>query len=155
MVILPSSGVSFHHQPGLLDEKEDVKPVAPVSIKDNPSVLVVEDNLVNLQLLTLYIQNSCRAYSALDGLSAIERAREKQFDLILMDINLGPGTDGIQAMLEIRKLSGYQNIPIVALTGYASIGDRDRLISLGFSEYLSKPVMKDVLLGLIADLTKA
>ena len=72
-----------------------------------------------------------------------------------MDINLGPGTDGIQAMLEIRKLSGYQNIPIVALTGYASIGDRDRLISLGFSEYLSKPVMKDVLLGLIADLTKA
>ncbi len=155
MVILPSSGVSFQHSPGLLDEKADGKPVVPVSIKDNPSVLIVEDNLVNLQLLTLYIQNSCMASSALDGLSAIEKAREKQFDLILMDINLGPGTDGIQAMLEIRKLGGYKNTPIVALTGYASIGDRDRLISLGFSEYLSKPVMKDVLLGLISDLTKA
>ena len=94
------------------------------------------------------------AYSALDGKAAIESARQKRFDLILMDINLGPGLDGIQAMLEIRKLTDYKNVPIVALTGYASIGDRDRLISLGFSGYLPKPVTKDVLLGFIDEIIK-
>ena len=94
------------------------------------------------------------AYSALDGKSAIDCARQKHFDLILMDINLGPGLDGIQAMLEIRKLSDYKNVPIVALTGYASIGDRDRLISLGFTGYLPKPVTREVLLSQIDELIK-
>jgi CheY-like chemotaxis protein len=154
IVILPSAGAVFEQSPGPLPEKVPEKPAEPVYPKNTPSVLVVEDNLVNLQLLTLYIQDYCMAYSALDGKAAIESARQKRFDLILMDINLGPGLDGIQAMLEIRKLTDYKNVPIVALTGYASIGDRDRLISLGFSGYLPKPVTKDVLLGFIDEIIK-
>ena len=154
IVILPSAGAAFEQGPGPLPEKVPEKPAEPVYPKNTPSVLVVEDNLVNLQLLTLYIQDYCMAYSALDGKAAIESARQKRFDLILMDINLGPGLDGIQAMLEIRKLTDYKNVPIVALTGYASIGDRDRLISLGFSGYLPKPVTKDVLLGFIDEIIK-
>ena len=152
IVILPSAGTTFEQGPPPSQEKEPESHPPAVIPKNSPRILVVEDNLVNLQLLTLYIQDNCMAYSALDGKAAIESARQNRFDMILMDINLGPGLDGIQAMLEIRKLSDYRAVPVVALTGYASIGDRDRLISLGFSGYLPKPVTKDVLLGLIEEL---
>ncbi len=154
-VILPSAGTSFEKAPLPTPEKEAQKPGEPAYPKNVPAVLVVEDNLVNLQLLTLYVQDTCMAYSALDGKAAIESAGQKRFDLILMDINLGPGLDGIQTMLEIRKLSDYKDVPIVALTGYASIGDRDRLISLGFSGYLPKPVTRDVLLGFIDEIIRS
>jgi len=155
IVILPSAGTAFEQVPGPLPEKLAKIHSDPENQKSSLSVLVVEDNLVNLQLLTLYIQDYCLTYSAMDAKAAIVSARQKHFDLILMDINLGPGLDGIQAMLEIRKLSDYQNVPIVALTGYASIGDRDRLISLGFSGYLPKPVTKEVLLGFIDELIRS
>jgi PAS domain S-box-containing protein len=151
-VILPALEPSFIP----VSEPVTVKPTEKKShttlMKENPSVLVVEDNLVNLQLLTLYVSNTYNAYSALDGNTAIDTARQMHFDLILMDINLGPGLNGIQTMLEIRKLSGYKNTPIVALTGYASIGDRDRLMGLGFSAYLPKPVNEEVLLNLMEEL---
>jgi len=155
IVILPSAGTTVEQGPGTSAGKTLENPKATSLPYNGPSVLIVEDNLVNLQLLTLYIQDNCMAYSALDGKAAIESARHNHFDLILMDINLGPGLDGIQAMLEIRKLSDYKSVPIVALTGYASIGDRDRLISLGFSGYLPKPVTKDILLGLIDEMVNA
>lgn len=151
---LPSAGTSFNDTVEVISTKTHQITQSVREATNNPSVLVVEDNLVNQQLLILYVQDMCNAFSALDAKSAIESARQKQFDLILMDINLGPGLDGIQAMLEIRKLSNYRNIPIVALTGYASIGDRDRLISLGFTGYLPKPVTKDVLIGLIEEMIK-
>ena len=155
IVVLPSAGQVFSEITEPAVNKVQEKKGLSRELTSIPSVLVVEDNLVNLQLLTLYIQDSCTAFSALDAKAAIENARQKHFDLILMDINLGPGLDGIQAMLEIRKLGDYKTVPIVALTGYASIGDRDRLISLGFSGYLPKPVTKDVLLNLIDEMIRA
>lgn len=75
--------------------------------------------------------------------------RQRKFDAILMDINLGPGTDGIQAMLEIRKRNDYRKTPIVAITGYASIGDSERLLATGFTEYLAKPYEKEAIASLM------
>jgi|GEM_PF-494837 len=123
--------------------------------KKMPDVLLVEDNTVNLQLLMVYLKDYCNIYSALDGKSAVEMTRHQKFDLILMDINLGPGMDGIQAMLEIRKRQDYRSVPIIAVTGYASIGDRDRLISTGFTEYLPKPFKKDVVLDIFSSVTSS
>lgn len=110
-----------------------------------PDVLIVEDNLVNIQLLMIYIKDLCNIYTTLDAKSAIQLTRERKFDAILMDINLGPGLDGIQAMLEIRKRPDYQDVPILAVTGYASIGDRERLLSLGFNGYLPKPYDREAI----------
>jgi PAS domain S-box-containing protein len=154
-IILPAAGTAkFNVSEQFQPQPRRKKPNAGLR-KENPLVLVVEDNLVNLQLLTLYVNKICTAFSALDGKAAIDMAKQKQFDMILMDINLGPGLNGIQAMLEIRKLPGYQNVPVVALTGYASIGDRDRLMGLGFSSYLPKPVNEEVLSSLIEELLGA
>jgi len=113
-----------------------------------PDVLLVEDSTVNLQLLIFYLKDYCNIYSVLDGRSAVEMTRNQKFDAILMDINLGPGMDGIQAMLEIRKRQDYRSVPIIAVTGYASIGDRERLLATGFTEYLPKPFKKDVVLDI-------
>jgi len=120
--------------------------------KKVPDILLVEDNTVNLQLLMVYLRDYCNIYSALDGKSAIEMTRHQKFDAILMDINLGPGMDGIQAMLEIRKQQDYRFVPIIAVTGYASIGDRDRLIVNGFTDYLAKPFKKDVVIEMFSTL---
>lgn len=114
-----------------------------------PDVLIVEDNLVNIQLLMIYIRDLCNIYTTLDAKSAIQLTRERKFDAILMDINLGPGLDGIQAMLEIRKRPDYKDIPILAVTGYASIGDRERLLSLGFNGYLPKPYDREAIAGVL------
>ena len=154
-IILPSAGSAILNVTDMIPVKIKEKKAGPGLLKEHPEVLVVEDNLVNLQLLTLYVNKTCNAYSALDGKAAIDIAKETHFDLILMDINLGPGLNGIQAMLEIRKLPGYKDVPVVALTGYASIGDRDRLMGLGFSAYLPKPVNDETLSNLIEELLGA
>ncbi len=120
--------------------------------KKLPDVLIVEDNLVNIQLLMIYIRKYCNIYTTLDARSAIEITRERKFDAILMDINLGPGMDGIQAMLEIRKRPDYYETPILAVTGYASIGDRERLISIGFTGYIPKPYDKVTIAAMMMEL---
>jgi CheY-like chemotaxis protein len=120
--------------------------------KKLPDILIVEDNLVNIQLLMIYIRRFCNIYTTLDAKAAIELTRERKFDAILMDINLGPGMDGIQAMLEIRKRPDYHDTPILAVTGYASIGDRERLITIGFDGYIPKPYDKVTIAAMMMEL---
>jgi CheY-like chemotaxis protein len=111
--------------------------------KKLPTVLIVEDNLVNIQLLMIYIRRYCNIFSTQNAKSAILLTSEQKFDAILMDINLGPGMDGIQAMQEIRKQPGNSKIPIIAVTGYATYGDRERFLKDGFTEYIRKPIDRD------------
>lgn len=119
-----------------------------------PDVLLVEDNTVNLQLLMVYVRAYCNIYTATNAIAAIEMTHERRFDAILMDINLGPGMDGIQAMLEIKKRPDYREVPIVALTGYASIGDSQRLLTAGFADYIAKPYEKDSITELMTNIFK-
>lgn len=111
--------------------------------KKLPNVLIVEDNLVNIQLLMIYIRRYCNIFSTQNAKSAIQLTGEQKFDAILMDIHLGPGMDGIQALQEIRKQPGNSRIPIIAVTGYASLGDRERFLKDGFTEYIKKPIDRE------------
>jgi CheY-like chemotaxis protein len=137
----------------LISREEVLKPkIHPDGGRKLPDVLIVEDNLVNIQLLMIYIRKYCNIYTTLDAKSAIQLSRERKFDAILMDINLGPGMDGIQAMLEIRKNPDYYDTPILAVTGYASIGDRERLITIGFNGYIPKPYDKVTIAAMMMEL---
>ncbi len=148
IILLPAVTETVVQDP--LDVEELLKPKMHKELAEQmPDVLLVEDNTVNLQLLMVYLKEYCNIYSSLDGKSAIQMAQDHKFDAILMDINLGPGMDGIQAMLEIRKRPGYLDTPVIAVTGYASIGDRDRLISTGFTEYLPKPFTREKIASLM------
>ena len=55
-------------------------------------------------------------------------------------------------MLEIRGLQGYREIPIIAVTGYASIGDRERLLQIGFTEYIPKPFDRETIAAVMTEL---
>lgn len=111
--------------------------------KKLPDVLIVEDNLVNIQLLMIYIRRYCNIFSSRNAASAIELCQQQKFDAILMDIHLGPGMNGIEAMQEIRKIPGNEHIPFIAVTGYATYGDRNRFLEAGFTDYIKKPVERE------------
>jgi|GEM_PF-5514085 len=107
-------------------------------------VLIVEDNEVNKKVINSMIKKTGLNYTnACDGyecLSILKRNHLK-FDLILMDCQM-PGMDGFETTREIREKSDdqYRSIPIIAVTAHAMPEDRDRCISAGMNDYLSKPV---------------
>ncbi len=105
-----------------------------------PDVLIVEDNMMNIQLLMIYIRKYCNIFSVRNAKAAVDLAGRQKFDAILMDIHLGAGMNGIEAMHEIRKLPGNEQIPIIAVTAYASYGDRARFLREGFTDYIQKPI---------------
>lgn len=140
--------------PGILKNIEP-EPVQTVALEDKiglnrqPEILLVEDNAINKEVIICYIEHFCNVDGVNDAAAAIEKAQSKQYDLVLMDINLGNGMDGIQATKEIKKFPGYRDIPFVALTGYAMSGDKERLLSEGLTHYLPKPFDKGELQRLV------
>jgi len=104
-----------------------------------PTVLLVEDNQANRLLINRMLAKDFEVKEAEDGFAALAIVSTKIFNLVLMDINLGSGLDGIETMLKIRKIPGYADIPIIAVTAFAMSGDRERLLAKGFDDYLQKP----------------
>ncbi|TMF96213.1 MAG: response regulator [Chloroflexi bacterium] len=103
-------------------------------------ILIVEDNEKNLKLARDVLQFSgFQTLEAGTGEAAVDLARQRRPDLILMDIEL-PGIDGITALQQLRADAQTAQIPIVALTASAMSADRDRFFSAGFDGYISKPI---------------
>ena len=120
-----------------------------------PEVLLVEDNETNKEVIMLYLKKVCKIDYAPDGKTALLIASQKKYALILMDINLGNGLNGVEVTKEIRKMEGYKDIPIVALTGYAMFGDKEKLLEEGCSHYMSKPFMKKEIVELVDELLQS
>ena len=138
----------IHHQ---IEEKKTtsiIKP--PTSIERGlQKVLVVDDNSSNRLFINHILRSYVRIIEAEDGISGVTFASKEHFDLILMDINLGDGIDGVETMHQIKKISGYANVPIIAVTAYAMFGDKERFLSEGFDNYLEKPFTKAILVDLV------
>ena len=109
-------------------------------------VLVVEDNAVNRKLCGLQLKRlGCQIEFAETGLAAITRAREEQFDIILMDIQL-PDLDGYDATRQIRAHeTPGTHMPIIALTANAMPEDRAKCLEAGMDDFLSKPLQYETL----------
>ncbi|WP_373545546.1 response regulator [Chamaesiphon sp.] len=105
-----------------------------------PLILIVEDNELNINTISSYLTvKGYRPIVAGDGQSAIELTQKHHPDLILMDIQM-PGMDGLEAISRIRQDPQLAEIPIIALTALAMEGDRDKCLSAGANDYLTKPV---------------
>lgn len=113
------------------------------------NVLLVEDNIENKDVITYFIKNMCQVDTAPDGPTAVEMVRNKQYDCVLMDINLGLGMNGIEATKKIRQVAGYDKTPIIAVTAYAMVGDREVFLEAGCTHYISKPFTKQEILSLL------
>lgn len=114
-----------------------------------PCILIVEDNADNRTLLTdILTALNYTVIQAMDGEQGVAAASAKHPDLILMDLSL-PQMDGWTATSHIKADESLKNIPVIALTAHAMVGDREKAMAAGCDDYISKPIdlheLKDVL----------
>jgi CheY-like chemotaxis protein len=119
-----------------------------------PVILLVEDNEMNRDMLARRLQR--RGYQvsvATDGGEGVAKARAEQPDLILLDIGL-PVIDGWEAIRKLKGAEETSQIPVIALTAHAMVGDRERAMESGFDDYDAKPVEFERLLVKISKLIR-
>lgn len=111
----------------------------------NKQVLLVEDNKTNLFVASAMLARfKFKVTQASNGLIALREIKEKKYDLILMDCQM-PDMDGYEATRAIRKIEIGKNIPIIAMTANAMIGDREKCLAAGMDDYITKPIRTEKL----------
>lgn len=112
-------------------------------------VLVVEDNEKNLYLITFILERmGHRVVAAPTGEAGVDLAQAERPDLILMDIQL-PGIDGLETTRRIRATDSGAQVPIIALTSYALVGDREQVMGAGCTGYIEKPINPETIMAQI------
>jgi two-component system sensor histidine kinase/response regulator len=120
------------------------------------NILLAEDNIINQKIVQRFLEKEGHHVSiAENGKKALSILKNEKFDLILMDIQM-PQMDGFEATTIIRgqETSSKTHIPIIAMTGHALKGDKERCLSAGMDEYISKPISFEKLNELINQLLK-
>lgn len=105
-----------------------------------PKVLLVEDNEMNRDMLSRrLIRKGYEVAFALDGQQGVDMASTEAPDIILMDMSL-PVIDGWEASRRVKAAETTKNIPIIALTAHAMVGDREKALAVGCDDYDTKPI---------------
>ncbi|MEA3227875.1 MAG: ATP-binding protein [Campylobacterota bacterium] len=124
-------------------ELEGIDDSSADMVFNGQKILLVEDNKANQVFMSIVLDElELNVEIADDGVEALKKFKENSYDLILMDENM-PNLNGIEAtkqILEIEHQKDLQHTPVVALTANAIKGDRERFLSAGMDEYLTKPV---------------
>ncbi len=104
------------------------------------TVLVVDDNAQNLELLVAYLDAlPCEVVTAVDGVEALEKIRETPPDLILLDIMM-PRMSGFEVCRKLKSDPATRDIPIVMVTALNELGDIERGVESGTDDFITKPV---------------
>jgi CheY-like chemotaxis protein len=106
---------------------------------EKQKILIVDDNELNIKLFNAILRNDYEVSTAASAEDGLESVRRSQPDLILMDIQL-PGMDGLTATRAIKNDEGLNTIPVIALTSFAMVGDREKALAAGCDGYLPKPI---------------
>jgi len=140
------STVSFRLPAGIYagkDHAPEEEHVSPALLSDQ-TILIAEDDMPNFSLMEEFLrQKNVAVVHAENGAVALELFKQKEADLILMDIKM-PVLDGIEAFKKIKQIK--PGVPIIALTAYAYENDKKRLLEQGFDGYISKPVDQEELI---------
>lgn len=112
-------------------------------------ILLIDDDESMFYLVKVLLRNTHEVECYNNASAALAHAKGNSYDLMFMDINFGSGMSGIELFAEMRKLENHKNTPIVAVTAFAMLGDREEFLNIGFNEYLSKPFNKSQLLRTI------
>jgi two-component system cell cycle response regulator DivK len=112
-------------------------------------VAVVEDNPDNRMLVWALLEDRYELTEYETGVEAVEGLPQDIPDVVLLDISL-PEMDGTEVLAWIRRQEALKNLPVIALTAHAMAGDREKYLSLGFNDYVTKPIVdEDVLIEAI------
>ena len=107
-------------------------------------LLAVDDSKENQYLVHAYLSNGpsaidCQITYADNGRSAVEKFKNSSFDLVLMDLQM-PEMDGYETLRQIRAFPACTSVPVVAITAFAMLDDRQKAFEAGFDGYFAKPI---------------
>jgi signal transduction histidine kinase/CheY-like chemotaxis protein len=132
-----------------VEPRQEQRTAAPST--QQARLLLVEDNAVNQRVVLAMLRKKDYridvANNGQEGLEKLERAAEP-YNLILMDVQM-PILDGLETTRAIRRNAKWNNLPIIAMTAHAMIGDRERCLQAGMNAYVSKPVQQAGLIAVI------
>ncbi len=122
---------------------------------DRKRILIVEDSPTMRQLLVFALRRlkNVDIVEAQDGMDGLRKISSDHFDLALIDINM-PVMDGLKLISLIRGEDSLSDIPIVVITTEGAKEDRERALSLGANEYLTKPIQANHVLTIVKGLMK-
>ncbi len=122
---------------------------------DRKRILIVEDSPTMRQLLVFALRRlkGVDIVEAQDGMDGLRKVSSDHFDLALIDINM-PVMDGLKLISLIRGEDSLRDIPIVVITTEGAKEDRERALSLGANEYLTKPIQANRVLKVVQGLLK-
>ena len=127
--------------------------MAPEELQ-NSTVLVVDDNVQNLELITAYLEDiDCRILSAEGGQEAMDIIASQAVDLVLLDVMM-PQISGFEVCKQIKNSPETAHIPVIMVTALSEMGDIERAIDSGTDDFLSKPVNKWELLTRVKTMLK-
>jgi len=107
-----------------------------------PTILVVDDNEQNLELLIAYLEDvPCRTIPAKDGVAALEIIKKSVPDLVLLDVMM-PKMSGFEVCRRIKSNPATASLPVIMVTALTELGDIERAIESGTDDFLSKPINK-------------
>ncbi len=113
------------------------------------TALVIEDNVDNMELISLILEKSgYKVLKAETGQQGFDMALEARPDFILLDIQL-PDMDGLDVLRKIRSSEIDSDIPVIAMTSYAMVGDREKMMAAGCNGYIEKPIDPEKVVGQI------
>ncbi len=121
---------------------------------DRKAILYIEDDDISQKFVSMILKGRYDLQAAAAAEDALVMVKQRRYDLILMDINLQTELNGLELTQLIRKFPGYIDIPIVAVTAYARLGDKEEFLSEGMTDYISKPFRKYELINKIDGLLK-
>jgi len=108
-------------------------------------ILVVDDTEWNRDLIVQLLEDEYTLLQAVDGEDGVKKSEQEKPDLILMDLGM-PVMDGWEATRRIKANPDLKNIPIIAVTSHAMVGDEIQAREAGCDDYLPKPVNEEVLI---------
>lgn len=146
IIKLPFSGVEEHVITPAIETANVAESADEQKSQQRKYLLLVEDNEINRELIHIYLEGSFIVDTAADAKEALEMAARRKYDIVLMDINLGYGMNGVDAAKKMREDEHYRNIPFVAVTGYATEQDRINILEEGFEYHLPKPFEREQIL---------
>jgi PAS domain S-box-containing protein len=137
----------------VLDPERPRAPAAPVEVEarfgPGQRVLLVEDNPINREVARELLRLAGLAVEeAHNGLQALQCLEEGRFDAVMMDVQM-PELDGIDTVRLLRAQPDLAGLPVIAMTAHAMLGDRERFLEAGMSDYLAKPIAERELMRVL------
>ena len=145
IVTLPVKIVKNNTQAETVSISNDKTNQYPDGKKRN-KILIVENDTTSINLLKMFVKSEYDYDCAENGEDALPLIKENNYDLFLMDINLGMGIDGMEVTRYIRSLERYKTTPVIAVTAFAMPKDKEEFIAAGCNDYISKPFTREELL---------